>query len=135
MNERRLELKIRGLEQELVRLKSERNKAVNLYNETYDKLNQAQKENQKLQESYEQLHLEQHEQTWLNPPVYEEDEECLECSSREEQYQRIRSAFDRRKQQHQAIAEFFKHYHFTHNGQRMSLTKLIQYGLDLQKQK
>lgn len=132
MSERRLELKIKGLEQELVRLKSERNKAVNLYNETRDKLNQAQKENEKLQERYEQLHLEQHEQTWLNPPVYEE---CLECSSREEQYQRIRSAFDRRKQQHQAIAEFFKHYHFTHNGQRMSLTKLIQYGLDLQKQK
>lgn len=135
MNERKLELKIRGLEQELVRLKSERNKAVNLYNETFDKLNQAKKENKKLQESYEQQHLEQYEQTWLNPPVYEEDEECLECRSREEQYQRIRSAFDRRKQQHQAIAEFFKHYHFTHNGEKMSLTKLIQYGLDLQKQK
>ena len=73
--------------------------------------------------------------TWEEDDVYEEDEECLECRSREEQYQRIRSAFDRRKQQHQAIAEFFKHYHFTHNGQRMSLTKLIQYGLDLQKQK
>ncbi|GAK86657.1 hypothetical protein JCM19238_4261 [Vibrio ponticus] len=63
------------------------------------------------------------------------DSECLECQEKDEQYNRMRSAFDRRKQQHQAIAEFFKHYHFTHNGKKMSLTKLIQYGLDLQKQK
>lgn len=63
------------------------------------------------------------------------DSECLVCREKDEQYNRMRSAFDRRKQQHQAIAEFFKHYHFTHNGKKMSLTKLIQYGLNLQKQK
>jgi len=134
MNERKLELKIRRLEQELVRLKSERNKAVNLYNETHYKLSQAKKENKELQESYDQLHLEQHEQTWLNQPadeLYENNNTCLECKSWEEQYNRIRSAFERRKQQHQAIAEFFKHYHFTHNGQKMSLTKLIKLGQEL----
>ena len=128
MNERKLEMQKRALQQKLDKLKGERDFMVSLYHETNEKLNQAEKENKELQESYEQL--EQYEQTWEF-----EDKECLECSSREEQYQRIRSAFDRRKQQHQAIAEFFKHYHFTHNGQRISLTKLIQYGLDLQKQK
>lgn len=62
------------------------------------------------------------------------NDECQECKEKDEQYHRMRSAFDRRKQQHQAIAEFFKHYHFTHNGEKMSLTKLIQFGLDLKKQ-
>ncbi|WP_299695575.1 hypothetical protein [uncultured Vibrio sp.] len=135
MNKRRLELTIRALEQDLERLKSERNQAVELYNETHDKLNQAQKENRKLQESYHELQLEKYEQTWLNQTEnepYEDENTCLECSSWEEQYHQIRSAFDRRKQQHQAIAKFFKHYHFTHNGQRMSLTKLIKFGQELQ---
>jgi hypothetical protein len=135
MNERRLELKIRGLEQELARLKKERNQAVDLYNETHDKLSQAEKENKELLESYIQLHLEQHEQTLLNQQtddLYKDNSTCLECESWEEQYNRIRSAFDRRKQQHQAIAEFFKHYHLTHKGQKMSLTKLIKFGKELQ---
>lgn len=61
------------------------------------------------------------------------DSECLVCQEKDEQYHRIRSAFDRRKQQHQAIAEFFKHYHFTHNGQKISLTKLIKLGQERQK--
>lgn len=135
MNERRLELKIRALEQELVRLKGERNQAVELYNETHDKLSQTKKENKELQESYHELQLEQYEKTWLNQPsddLYGDNSPCLECKSWEEQYNRIRSAFERRKQQHQAIAEFFKHYHFTHNGQKISLTKLIRFGQELQ---
>lgn len=135
MNERRLELKIRALEQELARLKNERNQAVDLYNETQDKLSQTQKENKELQESYHELQLEQYEKTWLNQPaddLYRDNRTCLECKSWEEQYNRIRSAFERRKQQHQAIAEFFKHYHFTHNGQKISLTKLIKFGQERQ---
>jgi hypothetical protein len=58
---------------------------------------------------------------------------CSDCNKNIEQYKKIRSAFDRRKYQHQAIVTFFKHYNFTHNGEIISLTKLIKIGEELQK--
>jgi predicted nuclease with TOPRIM domain len=101
-------------------------------------------ENLRLESEVEELKKEIRELKDLNNKYYEKirapiydpfTDTCSHCDKNIEQYNLMKSAFDRRKQQHQAIAEFFKHDHFTHNGQRMSLTKLIKYGLDLQKQK
>jgi ribosomal 50S subunit-associated protein YjgA (DUF615 family) len=98
------------------------------------KLERKVKELKKEVKALKELNYEYYER--IRAPIYDPlTDTCSDCKKNIEQYNLMKSAFDRRKQQHQAIAKFFKHYNFTHNGQRMSLTKLIRYGLDLQKKK
>jgi transcriptional regulator with GAF, ATPase, and Fis domain len=125
------ERKIRDLENVVKRLKKDRQTLIDQNHEFALNVGE-------LKESL--IETEEERDHWMN--LYAEknrsyepcsfDSVCLECKKKDEQYHRIRSAFDRRKQQHQAIAEFFKHYHFTHKGQKMSLTKLIKFGQELQ---
>lgn len=48
------------------------------------------------------------------------------------QYDKIRTAFDRKKRQHQAIKKCLEHYNFRIDEKRLSLTQMIKIGEQLQ---
>lgn len=53
---------------------------------------------------------------------------CPKCKANQEQYDKMRAAFERRKQEQKAIAAFLTKHNWNIENERLTITKLIKLG-------
>ena len=74
----------------------------------------------------EQLKKERHEA--LDKAHSPERGSCPRCKANEEQYDKMRAAFERRKEDHKAITALLKHINLMHEGEPLTITRMVKLG-------
>ena len=68
----------------------------------------------------------------VNKPLYVE-KPCLNCEENKKQFTLMKAAFERRKEEQQALKIFFKKYNYSLNGKKASYSQIVKEGKELKR--
>lgn len=75
----------------------------------------------------QQLKMERHEALDL-AERYRQGKACLKCQDLQDQYDKMRAGFERRKDDQRAIVALLKHTNWVYEGEPLTITKMIKLG-------